>query len=702
MKIKCYKNIIALSVLGFVVPPLHAETEADKSLDIEAITKKWKCKYCPEVEEPWHGELGFGIGYVTNDSFKHGEYTGLTDKSAYVSGSVDVFYRDDEAYYLNIEGDNLGLDSSFLHLEGGKQGVYKLRLEFDQINRYQLDSSRTPYSGGSNQTLPPGWTSAATTAGFATLQSSLHDVDISTERTKLVAGGEYIFSPHWSHGIEVRQQTKKGELPVAYSFGFNNSAIFAKPIDYTTDDLELNLNYRNSTLSAKFAYIHSTFDNGNDAFRWQNAYNAPAGATEGQAGEAPDNAKQQFMFSGTYSGIKDVQLTGLFSLSELTQDEAFLPYTVNSTLLTANQPRTSLDGKVQVINANIAAHWRYSDKQRWHFRYELHDQDNATARATYSYVNADNTITGNPRANFPYGFRRQNVKVHTDYKTDSKMNLSGGAQLATVERTYQSVDSSQENTLWAKIKDRLSSSFEYSVKAEYSDRSIDSYSPVNELVPAENPLMRKYNLADRTGQKLAFNLAYNASENLFFNFSADMAGYDYDGSQIGLKESDELTLGIDAQYVYSEDLSFNAFVTNTSIESVQAGSQSFSTPDWTATTDDNFTTVGLGFDYQLIEDKLKVGMNYSHASSTSAIQISNAAAPLPDLETKRDTYYLYGDYKLDKNLTIRGAYRYENFSEKNWSVDNVNEDTLAGVLTLGETAPDYSIGSFWVSLRYKF
>jgi len=702
MTILRYRRFVLLLLLGFIAPPLYAEPETTEQLDIEAITKKWKCKYCPDLtEEPWDGDISLGLGYVSNDSYKFGEYNGLAEKGTYLKGDIDALYRDDEANYFDAEGYNLGLDSSYLKLEGGKQGTYKLNLTIDQITKNNLDTSRTPYSGDSTQTLPAGWVRAGTTAGFSTLANDLHDINFSTKRRHFSLSGEYISSPHWSYGVEVRRKTKDGSQPTGFSFGFAGSAILPKPIDYTTDEVELSAQYRHKKFNGKVAFIHSSFKNEIDAFRWDNAYNSPAGGLEGgQAGTAPDNTKQQLLLTGNYLGIDNVQFTGLFSFAQLTQDETFLPYTVNSTLATPPLPTNSLDGKVLVFNTNLGAHWQYSAKQQWHFIYEHHEQDNTTERNTYTYVTADNNVTGTPRANSPYSFRRQKLKINTDYKINKQIKLSGGAKSSLINRDYQSVERTVENSLWAKLKQRIGYDLQYSVRAEYIDRSIDNYNVVNEVTPPDNPLMRKYNMADRTGQKLDFYLGYSASENLFLNFSSDFAQYDYDPSEIGLTESDEFSIGLDVQYTVDEDLSFNAFIQNTNAQSKQAGSEAFDNADWFANNDDDFLTIGLGSKYQVIEDKLSVGLDYVHAESSSAIGIS-VGEPFPDLTTQRDTLILHGDYIIDEKLTVKASYQYENYDENNWYIDDVAPDTLSNVLTLGETAPNYSIGVIWINLVYN-
>lgn len=700
-----YKQLTLLTLLGgFVTPSIYAATPAATEADIEAIKANWKCKYCPDLsEESWETVLSLGVGYVSNDSYKFGQYNGMPEKGGYFAIGIDSRYRDDEANYWNIQAENLGMDNGRLDIEGGKQGTYKLQLGIDEITRYNLDTSRTPYNGDANQTLPGGWVPANNTGGFTTLATDLHDINFSTERRNFNLGAELVASERWSYEAWFKRQTKQGNLPTSYTFGFGSAANLSMPIDYVTDDVELKANYRGNDFSGQISFLHSTFENAFDAYRWQNAYDAPGGVTEGQAGAAPDNTKQQIMLSGIYSGIETLQLTGLFSYAQMEQDEAFLPYTVNPALIPTlpTLPTDSLNGKVNVYTANLGAHWQSSEAQRWHFTVEHHEHDNATPRYTYSYVTTDTNVTANPRANTPYSFRQQKLKAATDYNVSAQLKLDGGLQYATLERTYQSVEEQTENTAYIKLIHHIGSDLQYNIKAELSERSIDNYNVLSELIPPANPNMRKYNMADRSGNKLGFNISASLSESWLLNFNTDVASYDYDQSNVGLTGSDELTVGVDTQYMVDEDLSFNAFISSTSIESDQAGSQAFSTADWFASNDDSVISGGVGFNYQIVPDKFKVGMDYVHAEAKSKISISTGS-PLPDLKSTRDTILVHGDYIIDEALTIKATYQYEDYSENNWSVDNVDPDTISNVLTLGERSPDYQIGAFWLSLHYKF
>ena len=150
------------------VMPLQPDTEVD--------TSRWRCNYCPP-EQASSREIDIGAGVISDDSFKFGEYNGLHDNSAFLILNGDAHYRDAEAGYLNLRLRNLGLDTRSLDMEAGRQGRYRLYLDYQEISHYLSDSARTPYHGNGSDSLslPSTWVSAGSTAGMTQLATSLHD-----------------------------------------------------------------------------------------------------------------------------------------------------------------------------------------------------------------------------------------------------------------------------------------------------------------------------------------------------------------------------------------------------------------------------------------------------------------------------------------------------------------------------------------------
>ena len=109
--------------------------------------------------------LEVGAGYVSQDSFKFGQYNGLFDKGPYGIFNFDVIggspYDSDGTQRYRIYGTNLGLDNRYVYGEFGAQGTYNIWGSYDQLrsNYASGDTYQTPFNGaGSNRlTLPANW-----------------------------------------------------------------------------------------------------------------------------------------------------------------------------------------------------------------------------------------------------------------------------------------------------------------------------------------------------------------------------------------------------------------------------------------------------------------------------------------------------------------------------------------------------------------
>jgi len=140
------------------------------------------------------------------------------------------------------------------------------------------------------------------------------------------------------------------------------------------------------------------------------------------------------------------------------------------------------------------------------------------------------------------------------------------------------------------------------------------------------------------------------------------------------------------------------------IKSRQAGSEAYSTPDWSAKNNDTFDSYGVGVKHQLIKDKLDVGADYVLSRSTGKVNVDNGApgGDFPDLKTDLNTLKLYADYRVKENLTLHTAYWYEHYDSKDWMIDGVNPGTIPNVISFGEDSPSYNVHAVMMSARYRF
>ena len=666
-------------------------------------TAKWECDYCA-FERGFEGEIELGAGYVSEKSYKFGEYNGLYDEGAYAIGNAWMRYRDENAGYLDLKVRDLGLNNRSVEIEGGRQGSYSLHLNYDEISHYISDSGMTPYvgNGGDTLTLPSGWVTAGSTAGMTALDSSLRGTDIHTIRKRVGVGIDFIPARKWEGAVDVRHETREGQQRIAGSFFFNTAQLVA-PVNYVTDEVEAAVTYTTREWQTRLAYYVSLFNNEDSSLTWQNAYNPiTAGADSGSLALPPDNQFHQILMSTGYQYSDRTRFSGDFAIGRMIQNEDLLAAT-NNPNLSVTLPRNTANAEVETLTANLKVDTTVNDKLRLNASWRYNDRDNRTPSNVFNWVTTDAFIAP-PRQNLPYSFIDQIAKLEANYRVSRLLRLNAGYENAKKRRSNQEVYETTENTFWGKASVRTNNSVDLTFKAAHAKRDSSGYNPVAEITPAENPLMRKYNMADRIRDTGSVLVGVNLNERINIGLGVELARDDYTDSLLGLTGSRETSYNADFTMILTEMTSLHAYGNLELIKSEQAGSQTYSTPDWFASNDDTIESLGFGMTHKLIDGKLDVGIDYVLTNSTGKINV-NAGAPgseFPDLETSLHSLKLTGNYRLQEDLTLHAEFWYEHYSSKDWMLDGVEPGTIPNVISFGGDSPDYNEHVTMISARYHF
>ncbi len=289
-----------------------------------------------------------------------------------------------------------------------------------------------------------------------------------------------------------------------------NSAQLVRPVDYETDEVDASIAYNSRKFQAQLAYYGSIFRNNDKALNWDNPYTGVADS--GQLALPPDNEFHQAMASVGYQLSDRTRATADVAIGRMEQDEDFLPATVNAALGPVPLPRASLDGEVDTLTANLRLSSALSDTLRLNASYSYNERDNDTPQADYTRVLTDSFVSATTRTNLPYSYTRDTFKLGADYRLPKGSRLRAGYEYDAYNRDFQEVDKTEENSLWAKLKWRIDYKTHLSFKYTYAERDGDSYEPVSEISGPQNPLLRKYNMADRTRNLVGVNASLSPTE----------------------------------------------------------------------------------------------------------------------------------------------------------------------------------------------
>ncbi|MGO9446647.1 MAG: MtrB/PioB family decaheme-associated outer membrane protein [Thiobacillaceae bacterium] len=677
------------------------------------------CPSCPDYSG-WSGWLEGGLDYLSDDDYHFGRYTGLEKKGTLLDGGADLSYRSGDGTYLDGIAKDLGLASRDVVVDGGKQGKYGISLEYDQIPNFRAQDARSPFvnQGGGQLGLPAGWVPGATTSSMPNLGADLGATPLKTERDRLGVKFSLIPAKQWEITGFFREEKKDGTKDVGTTFGFGETTILPVQFDYTTDDFGLTLGYHDKRLQYSLAYTGSLFSNSQDAIIWDNPYTHLAGQNQGETAEAPDNQSHHVSAHLGYQLTDVTHIGGQLAWGRLTQNQGFLPYTINPNIVTPALPASSLNGLVDSTLASLDISSRPVPRLRLDASYTYSDRDNKTPVNTYNYVITDSALAINPntglpviRQNMPYSFEQNLFRANAGYRLPNDMDLSGGFDFDQKNQTYEEVQQTRDKTVWAKLKVQLHETVEGSLKYSYSSRDASSYVPLAEQNPllgnpvfpnSVNPLMQAFELADRIRNKVGAEIAFTPQKRVSLSLDAEYYKDNYENMVLGLTEADGVTLTPSLTYIFSEQLSASAFYTYDKLDSAQNGLEWVPLPpvgiSWMES-DSNLTqTLGINGNWKVIPKKLEFGADAVYSWFNGKIDYANAAS-LPSLDSTLASVGVHGSYKIQNNLSLRAALQYEKYNESDWA-KNSSVSVLPTVLSLGTAPQDANVVLVSVTLRY--
>ena len=408
-----------------------------------------------------------GIGYVTQDSFKYGQFNGLFNKGAYGILNFDVRdqtpYDADSALRWRIFGTNLGLDTRSAYAEVGKQGSFRISVGFDELRSNYTDSYQTPFLGnGSNfLTLPSTWlkpvvpqanatggnfralspttglgptivngvVTQPTAAQQATVNGiiaadvpSFNNLNLDTVRKVYSEGLGFNIDPRWDVKVSASQTQQNGLKPlnmISLASG-TVSAVLPNLIDQITNQYNASINYTGDKFYFTAAYYGSYFTNHNNSMTFENPF---AKGTVATMSTAPSNDFNQFILKGGYNFTPTTKLVVGASYGRNTQNDPFLN---NPTDLPIGLPTSSLNGLVvtEMFTARLTA--KPVKNLNVGLAYTYNDRDNKTPVNTYAFYDAEEPKTGassfNGTLGLPAGTLGSNINIYANRPYSKKVN----------------------------------------------------------------------------------------------------------------------------------------------------------------------------------------------------------------------------------------------------------------------------------------
>jgi MtrB/PioB family decaheme-associated outer membrane protein len=613
-----------------------------------------------------------GLGYLSDDDRRFGQYTGVRNQGAYLLLDLDYLKRDDATgTWTRFFGRNVGLNSRELRGEYGQQGNWRGFIDFNQIPRYEPVIVNTGLTG------------------IGTAQQALNgtvrrDVELDTRRDRVGLGFDKQLMP----GLDFQARYVTEDKTGARLFGRGTAEFLTDPIDYRSQQLEATLGYGNEKYQLQAGYYGTAFSNKN------NVLDVSSGA---DIALPPDSESHQLFLSGGYAFTPTTRGNFKAAYSRASQNDTFF----TAPTFPGNS-QTNLHGRVDttLLQAGVTSRPTRELSLLGNLRYE--DRDDKTPRVQFLTPS-----TGRDGFNTPFSRTTTSAKGEAAYMLPSNVRLIGGVDYEKKKRSVLTVrqaswrEDNDETTLRLEARRNLSESLNGSVAYLYSTRSGSNFLPANNNTAVD--LVDPVHFADRNRNKLRLTADWVPMEKLSLQFVADVAQDDYDTRNLGPEKGKATSFAIDANYAVNEAwqlLGWMSFDDNRIDQSTQTGANGAQVPaqTWKANLRNKGQAYGVG-----VRGKptgaLEVGADVQYGRDSNAYNLNAVLPPaalLPESNTNRTTMRLHGQYTIQKNLSVRLDLVYDRFKTNDWTWTN-------WVYSDGGTAtnPNTSSTFMGISLIYR-
>jgi MtrB/PioB family decaheme-associated outer membrane protein len=429
---------------------------------------------------------------------------------------------------------------------------------------------------------------------------------------------------------------------------------------------------------------------------------------------APDNTYQQAMLSGGYRFARwDTSVNASYAVDRMEQTDALLPYTINPGIPALPLPVAQFDGEADVTHANLRVSMRPLDKLRLSGEYRSSERDNQSGQYEWAIVQADG-FQALGAFNPVYSYETRDTLLAADYRFSRMVQVSAGWDNKIRDRDYQDVTRTDEDATWARVRFRPVDQLSLGLRAESSSRDARQATglPLPGAGAQQNPLLRKYYLADRDRDTLQADADFTPAGRFGLAMRFETARDRYDESEVGLVSADYDQYSAEASVRVGEKLGVIGYFSRENYDSRTVGAASFlapnvAPPNWAGVSEDRHDVYGLAFNWPGLKDgKLDLRADLNRADTRGDIRIENplggASDTLPTLISELTGAQLMADWHLDARWSLNAGWRWEKFDADDWAKDGVGPATIDNVLTFGAETLDYDVNVFMLGFTYRF
>lgn len=680
----------------------------------------------PDLTSPNVIEIGLrGTGYTSgSDEARFQRYRDLRN-----GPTIDLvnYSRLNEASGFTVHADHVGYRDQRYAIAYNRYGKLKMSFGWDQIPIFYSQDTATLYSFADpgtlriDDTIQQSIQNKTLTLPGAVVQA--RPFDLRARRDILNFNLVYSATRHLDLSVALKNTRKNGNQPWAGTFGFGNAVELPVPIDTHTTDVGTAAEWANARGMARVAYDGSFFRNNISTLVWDNpiqAVDTTAAPSQGRESLWPDSNLNAISANGLLNLPGHSRATAYVSAGNWTQNNALIPFTINSALPDIPLDRQTSDARARVTAQTYTFTSRPTPQWWLSARFRSYNFDNNTPvfHVTNTVAYDTSLSVFGEEGTTPYSINRKTFDADASYTPWRYAAFRAGYTREAVDQTFRVFDTTTENT--GRVSADLTGLSWLSVRAVYEHGSRVGSGLDEQALDdiGEQVSLRQFDISNRTTDRFATIVQATPIGWLSLTATGSVGREDRPESVFGLRSNNNHSFSIGADYTPRDAVSMGISYEIERFDTLQASRQAnpgpqFNDPtrDWTTSGADSANTLSASMDLLKLfaRTDVRFAYDYSHAKSTYVYGLApNSTLPtpvqLPPVVNSFARATLEATRRVRARWGVGASYWFDKYSVQDFALNPSTLNSLAqpSFLMLGYVYRPYTantlmarVGYFW-------
>jgi MtrB/PioB family decaheme-associated outer membrane protein len=636
------------------------------------------------------------------------------------------FANQNDTRWFTAQADHVGYRDQRYSASYDRFGKVKLSFEWNQIPLFYSKDTATLYTTESPGVLrlddgvQSGLQNKTLTLDNAVRQAQ--PFELRQKRDVLDFKLTYSATRSLDLNLSVRNTTKTGNQPWAGTFGFSDAVELAVPLDTRTTDLGSGLEWTGTRGLVRVGYDGSFFRNNIPTLTWDNPLRVSDSPTLGPMQGRMALWPNSDVNAGSATGVLNLpyrsHALAYISIGNWSQNQALIPFTINSAIPPVPLDRPTADAKAVVTAMTYSFTSRPIDPLWLSARYRSYDFDNRTpvfhVTNTVSYDTTPATFAEGGTS--PYSYKRKTFDADASLTPIRYTAFRVGYTREQLNQTFRFVDTTTEDTVRLSADSMglnwltLRAVYEHGkrVGTGFDEQVLDDI--------GEQVSLRQFDISDRNSDRFSGIVLVTPVSSLSFNGMVSVGKEDRPGTVFGLRSNDNHGYSVGFDFVPRNAVSLGVSYEYDKYATLQASRQAnpgaqFDDPtrDWTTNDDDKAQTFTASLDLIKVWPKtdIRFAYNYSHAESTYVYGLApnSTIPPVVQLTSVLNEFQrasVDARYYITTHLAAGVAYWYENYKVNDFALGPQTLPSIAqpSFLMLGYLYRPYTANTVMGRLTY--